>query len=98
MPDTGRAPETMTVTAILPPALCRLFPGAPGTVAIEAGTVADLLDGLDARWPGMRDRLCDSSPAIRRHINIFVDGVRARLDTPLQPGGTVFVLTAMSGG
>ena len=35
------------------------------------------IDALDARWPGMRDRLCDSTPAIRRHINVFVDGERA---------------------
>jgi hypothetical protein len=46
----------------------------------------------------MKDRLCDTSPAIRRHINIFVAGERARLDTALPPGDTVFVLTAMSGG
>lgn len=46
---------------------------------------AFLLDALDARWPGMRDRLCDSTPAIRRHLNVFVDGRRARLDTPLPP-------------
>ncbi len=57
-----------------------------------------MLDGLDARWPGMRDRICDSTPAIRRHINVFVDGKRATLDTPLQPGADVFILTAISGG
>ena len=46
----------------------------------------------------MRDRLCDSTPAIRRHINVFIDGERARLDTPIEPGTEVFVLTAISGG
>ena len=57
-----------------------------------------MIDALNDRWPGMRDRLCDSSPAIRKHINIFIDGERARLDTPLKPGTEVFVLTAISGG
>ena len=46
----------------------------------------------------MRDRLCDTSPAIRRHINVFVDGKRATLATRLRPGDHVFVLTAISGG
>ena len=57
-----------------------------------------MLDALDARWPGMRDRICDSTPAIRRHINVFVDGSGAKLDTPLAPGADVFILTAISGG
>jgi molybdopterin converting factor small subunit len=46
----------------------------------------------------MRDRLCDSRPAIRRHINVFVGGERSTLDTPLEPGAEVIVITAISGG
>jgi molybdopterin converting factor small subunit len=57
-----------------------------------------MIDALDAEWPGMRDRICDSTPAIRRHMNVFVDGKRANLDTLLSPGAEVFVLTAISGG
>jgi molybdopterin converting factor small subunit len=64
----------------------------------SARTVADLFDALDAAWPGMRDRLCDSTPAIRRHINVFVDGEKARLETVLPPAAEVFVMTAISGG
>lgn len=86
------------VTIILPTALIRLFPGAPPRTTAEASSVAEMLDALDARWPGMRDRLCDSRPAIRRHINIFVDGERAELRTRLPPAAEVFILTAMSGG
>jgi molybdopterin converting factor small subunit len=46
----------------------------------------------------MRDRLCDSTPRIRRHLNVFADGRRANLDTRLSAGARIFVLTAMSGG
>ena len=53
---------------------------------------------LDARWPGMRDRLCDSRPRIRRHINVFVAGERATLATRLAPGAEVIIMTAISGG
>ena len=42
--------------------------------------------------------MCDSTPRIRRHINIFVDGERATLDTRLAPGAEVMVMTAISGG
>ena len=91
------------VQVLLPGALVRLFPGAPRQVAVAAGTVAagtvaEAIAALDRLWPGMADRLCDSTPAIRRHLNIFVDGERARLDTPLRPGGEMIVMTAVSGG
>lgn len=82
----------------LPEALCRLFPGAERLVEIEAETVDALVDGLDARWPGMRDRICDERPAIRRHMNVFVDGERVGLATRLQPGADVHILLAISGG
>lgn len=84
---------------LLPEALVRLFPGAPRRVELpDAATVAAAIAALDARWPGMRDRLCDGTPAIRRHINVFVAGERARLDTTLPPGAEMIVMTAVSGG
>lgn len=78
--------------------LADLFPGSPRRLDVEAATVAEMVDALDRRWPGMRDRICDTTPAIRKHMNVFVDGERARLDAPLRPGAEVFVLTAISGG
>lgn len=86
------------VTVYLPDPLVRLFPGAERQVEMTAATVRGILIELDRRWPGMYDRLCDSRPRIRRHINIFVDGERATLKTRLKHGTDVFVLTAMSGG
>ena len=94
----------------LPPVLVRLpafliaalFPDADRLVELPAWaavlTFYEMMRALDARWPGMRDRFCDSTPAIRCHINVFVDGKRAALHTPLPPGADVFILTAISGG
>jgi molybdopterin converting factor small subunit len=82
----------------LPQALVRLFPGAPRDVEIAAGDVAAAIAALEARWPGMGDRLVDSTPAIRRHLNVFVDGERAGLATPLGAESELLVTTAMSGG
>lgn len=93
---TDAAPACAQVR--LPTALLALFPQAERSLSLSAATVAELIDALDARWPGMGDRLRDSRPAIRKHINIFVDGERSRLDTPIPPGAEVFVLTAISGG
>jgi sulfur-carrier protein len=86
------------VVVTLPAALIALFPGCADRHAVAANTVAVAIAELDRAWPGMRDRLCDSSPAVRPHIRIFVAGERAGLDTPLTAGDEVFVLTAISGG
>jgi molybdopterin converting factor small subunit len=86
------------VVVVLPGALLRLFPGAARRVEVEAGSVEEAIAALEARWPGMRDRLCDSRPALRRHLNVFVDGEKAALATPLAPGAEMIVMTAISGG
>lgn len=100
MTDHADATTTVPEPAVvkLAGALVHLFPGAPRRLEISADSVAAMIDRLDADWPGMRDRICDSRPAIRRHMNVFVDGERATLETPLRPGAEVFILTAISGG
>ncbi|MBV9785871.1 MAG: MoaD/ThiS family protein [Acidisphaera sp.] len=88
----------MPVQVTLPTALMALFPDCERHPSVAAASVGEMVDALDARWPGMRDRLCDSTPRIRRHVNIFVGGERATLETPLAPGEAVLVMTAISGG
>lgn len=83
---------------VLPRSLIALFPDAERRTTVEAATVAEAIAALDARWPGIRDRLCDAGPTIREHINVFVDGVPATLATPLGPGATVHVIPAIAGG
>ena len=89
-------PRPVVVT--LPAVLLRLFPGAERRVGVRAPPRRGAGAGVGARGAGMRDRLCDSTPALRRHLNIFVDGERAGLETPLTPGAEMVVMTAVSGG
>lgn len=65
---------------------------------VEAGTVAEALDRLDERYPGLRDRLCDPGPLLRPHINVYVDRERADLGTALRAGARLDVIAAISGG
>lgn len=89
----------MSVTVILPRSLVALIPGTERRCSVEAASVAEAIDRLDERTPGLRNRLVDSGPEIREHINVFVDGVQAAgLDTPIPDGGTVHVIPAVSGG
>jgi molybdopterin synthase sulfur carrier subunit len=82
----------------LPTTLPPLFNGLPRRLDIDAATVAEVIERLDERWPGLRDRLCEPGPALRPHINVYVDRERAELDTPLEAGSRVDVIAAISGG
>jgi molybdopterin synthase sulfur carrier subunit len=86
------------VVVTLPAALLPLFPRCAQRAELRAATVGTAIDALNTSWPGMRDRICDSSPRIRRHINIFVAGERATLQTRLTEGTEVLIMTAISGG
>jgi molybdopterin synthase sulfur carrier subunit len=82
----------------VPSALQPLFEGLPRHLEIDAGTVAEAIERLDERWPGLQDRLCEHGPVLRRHINVYVDRERAALDTPLGERSRIDVIAAISGG
>jgi sulfur-carrier protein len=86
------------VCVVLPAVLTALFPGCPREVELRAATIGEALAALEARVPGISGRICDSTPAIRRHMRIFAGGIRADLETRLVPGTEVLVMTAISGG
>lgn len=82
----------------LPGTLPPLFPGLPRQLDVQATTVREAIDRLDERWPGFRDRLCEPGPALRPHINVYVDRERAALETPIEDRSRVDVIAAISGG
>jgi molybdopterin synthase sulfur carrier subunit len=82
----------------LPPTLPPLFHELPRRLDVDANTVDEAIERLDERWPGLRDRLCEPGPVLRRHINVYVEGERAGLETRLEPRSRVDVIAAISGG
>ena len=85
-------------TVILPRSLVSLIPGTQRSTDVEAATVAEAIDRMDDRTPGIRNRLVDSGPMIRQHINVYVDSQPAKLDTPVAAGSTIHIIPAVSGG
>lgn len=82
----------------LPGALVTLFPGTPRRLDLPGATVGDVLAALDARVPGMHDRLLTAGPEIREHIRVFVDGEPAALGSRVAAGSRLDVVLAVSGG
>jgi len=86
------------VVVHLPRSLVALFPGTERRMEARGRTVAEVIDDLDTRVPGLRNRLVDAGPAIRTHLNVFVAGERAGLDSHVSPGDDIHVIPAVSGG
>ncbi|HEX9686654.1 MAG TPA: MoaD/ThiS family protein [Burkholderiales bacterium] len=69
------------------------------TVDATGGTVAELLEDLDRRYPGIRFRIISEQDQIRRHIRIFVNREQVRsLAVRLRPADEVMIVGALSGG
>jgi molybdopterin converting factor small subunit len=82
----------------LPATLPPLFRDLARRVEVDAATVDEAIAELEARWPGLRDRLCVPGRGLRPHINVYVDQERAGLATPLAAGSRIDVIAAISGG
>jgi molybdopterin converting factor small subunit len=87
-------------TVHLPRSLVMLFTDPPPPhLQMGSTSLAGLVDDLDSRWPGMRDRLVEPGPRLREHINVFIDGERSRdLAAPLTDASVVHVIPAVAGG
>ena len=68
-------------------------------VQAQGGTLAEVLLDLERQFPGIRFRMINEQDAIREHIRIFVNRETAEsLDLRLDPGDTVRIIGAISGG
>ncbi|HYH92024.1 MAG TPA: MoaD/ThiS family protein [Candidatus Saccharimonadales bacterium] len=85
-------------TVLLPRSLLSLFPGVERRHTVPGTTVDEVLTALGHEVPGLRDRLVEEGPRLRPHINVFVEGRPAELDTPVADDHTVHVIPAVSGG
>ena len=65
---------------------------------LDGATVVELLAALELGHPGMRGWVLDERGAIRRHINVFVNGERGNAATAVRSGDRVEVLPAITGG
>ena len=91
----------MTVQVRIPTIL-RSYTGGSAEVTATAGTLRDVIAGLDADYPGLGGRIVDDGGKLRRFVNVYVgdEDVRfaAGLDTPVAAGSRVSVIPAVAGG
>jgi molybdopterin converting factor small subunit len=83
---------------VLIPSPLQSYTGA-AEVPAEGATLDEVLLDLDRRYPGLRFRVVDEQDRMRPHVRFFVDGEQAfDLGQPLEPGQSVQIVQALSGG
>ena len=69
---------------------------------VDGGTVRDILDAVFAENQRARGYVLDEQGALRRHMNIFINGQpigdRTNLSDPVANQAEVYVMQALSGG
>ncbi|HEX4787627.1 MAG TPA: MoaD/ThiS family protein [Actinospica sp.] len=83
------------------PTILRSYTDGAKSVEGSGGTLKELITDLDARHPGLGDRLLDDGQ-LRRFVNVYRNDEDVRflggLDTELSDGDNVTVLPAVAGG
>ncbi len=82
--------------------LQRFFPDLQQHVQINGATVAEIVAGLNQRYPGLADYIVDERGTLRKHVNIFINDElihdRHHLSDSVQEGQHIFIFQALSGG
>jgi len=92
------------ITVVLPSVLQQLAGGQSllTTPADGAVTVASLLDAVTGDYPVLARRIRDETGALRRYVNIYVNGDEVRrlngLDTEVAAGQEVVIIQSVAGG
>lgn len=91
----------MSVIVKVPTQLRQLTGGEP-EVRADGTTVRAVVTDLEARHPGLGERLLDPSGGLRRFLNVYVDDEDVRflngIETEIPDGAKISIIPAVAGG
>ena len=69
---------------------------------VNGSSVAELIENVLAQYPALKPHLFDATGGLRRHFNIFVNGIHLQdldgMDTKLKDGDKVILMASAAGG
>ena len=85
------------------PTILRKYVGGEAIVEANGGrTVGEVLDDLERRYPGIRDRIVTGGGDLHRFVNVYVTEEDVRylgsLQAEVREGDTLSILPAVAGG
>ena len=90
---------TKNMPTVFIPAPIRDIMGGKTSVVVTGASVREAIESLDAKYPGVKDRLCEGE-RIRPNISVMVDGQvsHLRMREKLREDSEVHFVIAISGG
>jgi molybdopterin synthase sulfur carrier subunit len=87
------------VAVVWIPSLLQSLTAGAEKVAVSGATVGEIIDSLDARFPGVKQRLVQDG-AIRPHIAVAIDGDVSPegLEQDVRDSSEIHFIPALSGG
>ena len=71
-------------------------------VKVSGASIKELIEDMEKKFPGIKERIYDETGKIRRFINIYVNEEDVRFlqqeETPLKDGDEVSIIPAIAGG
>ena len=71
-------------------------------VEVKADNIGEVIAELQARFPGIKERLVDDQGEVRRFVNVYVNEEDIRFlqnqETPLKEGDEISIIPAIAGG
>jgi molybdopterin synthase sulfur carrier subunit len=72
------------------------------SVQTEGSTIAEVLDKINAQYPGFREQITMEDGSLHRFVNIYINDEDIRflqsLATPVKEGDVLSILPALAGG
>jgi hypothetical protein len=65
-------------------------------------TLTEILREIESSYPGMCSYVLDEHGSLRKHVNIFIDGIiindRTKLTDSFSENSEIYIIQALSGG
>ena len=91
----------MSVEVRIPTPLRRITNGEDKASA-EGDNLSQVIESLESRYPGIKERLCDEAGDLRQFVNIYINGEDVRflegLNTSTKTGDEISIVPAVAGG
>jgi molybdopterin synthase sulfur carrier subunit len=84
------------------PAVMKYYVNNQSEFSISASTASELIQKIIEQYPAIKFHLVDAEGNLRRHFNIFVNGIHIRelegMETPLKENDKVVLMASAAGG
>jgi len=84
------------------PVQLRALTNGEEVVSVSGSSVLEIIEDIERKYPGVKDRICEADGRVRRFVNIFVNEEDIRfmdnLQTAISDKDELSIIPAIAGG